>query len=448
MRSRRVILATASALLVLAVFAGALASYQLSDLRRRQDDARAYVQLARSVGLRVDRRAWTFSDPDDVRLFAETIAQLDALDPREPVRGSRERLRTVLAERRELELEPAARELHVSTLEEIDRILARAGERTTAVGQNILQISLVGGPLLALLAAGFLLATIYLPLRRAGQAPSAVAAAEAVSGVSSELAELLRDLDAERRARVMDLVRTGHLAALGTFAAGIAHEVRNPLMAISGVAEVVRRRLEAGDASVDLPAELERIDAEAHRAGELLGQVLRLAPGRPQEDHRFDLVAEARDVVSMVAARFRLEGASIGVEAPAHLVVWGHSARYRQILFNLLTNAVESVLAARRSLEENAVRLRLATAGDAVRMTVEDRGTGFDQSEARRLFEPFYSSKGRGGSGLGLFICEGLAREVGGVVEAFSRGPGDGAAFRVTIPGRAGGDDNEPRTDH
>lgn len=246
----------------------------------------------------------------------------------------------------------------------------------------------------------------------------------------------------------MDLVRTGHLAALGTFAAGIAHEVRNPLMAVAGIAEAARRRVEAGDTTINLPAEFGRIDSEVHRAGDLVGQILRLAPSEPQDSRRFDLIAEAKDVASMVVARFRLDAESIEIEAPSHLVVNGQSARYRQLLYNLLTNAVDSVARAGKPVETHPVKLRLAEESDVVRMTIEDRGTGFDKTDAPRLFEPFYSSKGRDGSGLGLFICEGLAHEVGGTIEAFSAGPGEGATFRVTLPTTTMDGEHEPRTDH
>ena len=120
MRSRRVILATASVLLVLAVVAGALAFDQLDQLRARQDEAREYVLLAREIGSQIDDGGWTLSDAGDVQFLKDVVEQLDKLNPREPLRGSRERLRTVLDERRDGELELTARELHRSTLVEID----------------------------------------------------------------------------------------------------------------------------------------------------------------------------------------------------------------------------------------------------------------------------------------------------------------------------------------
>ena len=112
------------------------------------------------------------------------------------------------------------------------------------------------------------------------------------------------------------------------------------------------------------------------------------------------------------------------------------------------SKTIDSVVAAGKPLATHPVKLRLAEEGDVVRMTIEDRGAGFDKTVAQRLFEPFYTSKGRDGSGLGLFICEGLAREVGGTIEAFSAGPGEGATFRVTLPRTTMDHEHEPRTDH
>jgi C4-dicarboxylate-specific signal transduction histidine kinase len=431
MRSQIILLASAVTLLLLALLGGILGYLRVQKLVKRQETSTVLLGSAGRLRELLDPRL----TPVELRARAASAArELDSLSPGEMWPQLRSRLHAALDGGESEEIRAAARELNAELLREAERRLRRAGKRTAALADNLLQGALFSGPVLAALAAGLLFATVYRPLRRAGRATSPQEAADAISGLSGELAALLRDLDAERRSRLVEMMRAGHLAALGTMAAGIAHEVRNPLMAVAGFAESARGRLERGDTSLDLDAELRRIEDEAHRAGSLLGDLLTLAPGEPQALEKFDVVHEAREAARLAAARSRADPAMISVESPHHLIAVGQPSRWRQLIFNLLTNAIDATLQAARSASSGAVRLVVRDEGSAAVIEVVDGGVGFPESHAGRLFEPFFSTKGRGNSGLGLFICEGLVREAGGTITARGSPTGRGACFTARIP--------------
>jgi len=218
------------------------------------------------------------------------------------------------------------------------------------------------------------------------------------------------------------------------FVADASHELRTPLTSIRGFAELHRQGAVPDEAGTDRL--LRRIEDEAARMGLLVDDLLllaRLDQQRPLDRRPVDLLALATDAVAgarVVApdhpVTFELRG---GAGPP---VVIGDEARLRQVLANLLANALQHTPAG------TAVRIQLGTDGDTARLTVADDGPGMAPQHAQRIFERFYrvdSARGRahGGAGLGLSIVAALVAAHGGTVAARSA-PGEGTRFDVDLP--------------
>jgi signal transduction histidine kinase len=254
--------------------------------------------------------------------------------------------------------------------------------------------------------------------------------ASALSGERVRLAGKVTELTtanaslAEARA---SLVRSEKLATVGRLAAGVAHEVGNPLGAVSGYAELARARLgpEADPAVRDA---LDRIAAAADRIDRIVRDLLDFA--RPARlELRAVSVPDALDAalrLASVQARFKQVEVTVGfpVDLPP---VLGDERHLSQVFLNLLLNAGDAMGGAGR------VRVVARRAGDGVEVEVSDSGPGIAEEDLPRIFDPFFTTKEPGqGSGLGLAICHAIVESLGGTIDASSQ-PGGGAAFVLRL---------------
>jgi len=215
------------------------------------------------------------------------------------------------------------------------------------------------------------------------------------------------------------------------FITDASHELRTPLTTIRGFAELYRQ-----GAARDVELLMSRIESESRRMGLLVEDLLllaRLDAQRPLERHRVDLLALASDAVH--DARSIAPKRSITMEVfdgPGTPEVMGDDARLRQVLGNLVANALQ------HTPETAGIALRVGTDdGDAI-IEVCDEGPGMSQDDAHRVFERFYradSSRARasGGTGLGLSIVDSLVYAHGGTVSV-TTAPGQGCRFSVRLP--------------
>ena len=217
------------------------------------------------------------------------------------------------------------------------------------------------------------------------------------------------------------------LAALGRLAAGLAHEIRNPLSSISGSVQLVRET-EIGDEDKEL---LGIVLGEVERLDDLVSTMLQV--GRPREPVRTDcdLGALVGDVVSVArAGPAPAAGVHIDYVVPdeaVHAFVDGD--QMRQVVWNLLKNALQA------SPEAGTITVRvLRDGGDAI-VTVADEGSGIDEPSRARMFDTFYSSRPHG-VGLGLALVKQIVDQHEGTVEVESA-PGEGAMFRVRVAAAA-----------
>jgi signal transduction histidine kinase len=235
------------------------------------------------------------------------------------------------------------------------------------------------------------------------------------------------NLRVEERSR--EVLRAARLADLGTLAAGIAHEVNNPLASIAACAEgLLRETPEAPMPPEQMRQYLEIIRKEAHRTRDLTKRLLEFARQGPPARELVWLGNAIRDVAAMFEHQLQRAGVALRTEiASPPPAVLGDGAEWRQVLFNLLRNALD---ASPRGGTITVTCRRLD--GDVV-LTVADEGTGIPQADLDRVFEPFFTTKAPGqGTGLGLSIVHRIVTAHGGRVRAANVSP-RGAEFTVVL---------------
>lgn len=235
----------------------------------------------------------------------------------------------------------------------------------------------------------------------------------------------------ERREAEAVLRRSDRLAALGTMAASVAHELNNPLATISGCATAVRDRLRrAPEGHADSLEYLGMIVDETRRCGGIVRSLGDLARDGPPAMAPSDVAALAREVVGLVGMAHERRGVEVTVSGEPSVEIVCDPDKIKQVLLNLFVNA-QDACGGRGRVTIGVTR----TAADGARIVVEDDGQGIAPADLPRIFEPFHTGKARG-LGLGLFVCERVTSLHGGTIAAESRGPGRGAKFTVTLPAR------------
>ncbi len=227
-----------------------------------------------------------------------------------------------------------------------------------------------------------------------------------------------------------ELLRAEVLATMGRMAAGIAHEIRNPLGIIRATAERLARR--SGPAGGEDPL-LKSIPEEVDRLNAILSGYLSFAADRPSELRPVDLVAVVEQTLDHI--RREIEQAGIVVETELALAtapVRGDPGRLRQVLLNLILNARQAMPAGGR------LRIELGpdSARPRIRLAVTDTGVGIPRRRLRDVWKPFYTSRADG-SGLGLAIVQRIISEQGGQV-AIDSEEGRGTRVTVFLPSIAG----------
>ncbi|MCA9607056.1 MAG: HAMP domain-containing protein [Myxococcales bacterium] len=241
--------------------------------------------------------------------------------------------------------------------------------------------------------------------------------------------EELEATTAELQTTQQSLVRSEKLASVGRLAAGIAHEIGNPLSAISGLVELV----ETGDLEPDEQREfLGRVRKETERINRIIRDLLDFARSEPTEhevDATCDLVLVVEDAVRLVGPQADLRQVTLERRFEDDVPrVRGSAARLAQVVLNLLLNAADAIGG------EGTIRLEVTADEDMVRLVVHDTGPGIPEAVLAEIFEPFVTTKPPGqGTGLGLAVCQTLVEQLGGALIA-ENAPEGGARFTVRLP--------------
>jgi two-component system sensor histidine kinase PilS (NtrC family) len=213
------------------------------------------------------------------------------------------------------------------------------------------------------------------------------------------------------------------LASLGQMAAGIAHELRNPLAAISGSVELMHSEAEAGEVRERLEAIVLR---EIERLNALVDDFLVYARPVAPVHNPTDLAALVRDIAAVFRQDAAFVGHAIEVKAPPELVAAVDAGQVRQMMWNLLRNAAEA------SPADLPIELAVSSDGARAQIVVRDRGCGVAPEIRQQLFEPFQTTK-ESGTGLGLAIVHNIVSAHGGSVALHPRA-GGGTDTCVDLP--------------
>jgi PAS domain S-box-containing protein len=238
------------------------------------------------------------------------------------------------------------------------------------------------------------------------------------------LEELVATRTAELESSSRKLRHAERLASIGTFAAGIAHQINNP---VGGILVAAQYAATARDDPAAVDEALEDIVAEATRCGKIVRHLLRFA----QEDTSFKVPGEFNRLVRSCATHLsrRIEEAGVEIELsldPDLPTVSLNETAMEEVLSNLLQNSVEA--------GAQHIALRTQAGQFSARLVVEDDGRGIGSENRHHVFDPFFTTRqGRGGTGLGLSIGHGIVADHGGTIE-FESEPGHGTTVTIELP--------------
>ena len=254
--------------------------------------------------------------------------------------------------------------------------------------------------------------------------------------MAAELESFYRKLEEKVVAKSKELVRSERLASVGFLAAGVAHEINNPLNIISGYAELSMKRLAARSdtaAVKDTSQALQIIRDEAFRCKDITGKLLSLAKGGSEIREQLALDNVAREVALMTRGLKDYRDRHIDLKFDGPLNVIANAAEMKQVLLNLTVNALEAVKPG-----DGMIWIEGRKNNNGwVELSVRDNGYGIAPDSLKHVFEPFYTRKAgtrAPGTGLGLSITHAIIENHGGRIRAESQGVGHGSRFTLELP--------------
>ena len=237
------------------------------------------------------------------------------------------------------------------------------------------------------------------------------------------------ELEAQRSRQ--ELAHTLRVSTIGELTTSLAHELNQPLAAILANAQAARRILPIESKNAEVREILEEVIEEGKRAGEVIQRLRELLRKGETERAPLDLNGLVQDVVKLLGNDVMLRGVSLRAElAPGPLTTRGDRVQLRQVLLNLVINALEA-LADVEGERQVLIRTERLTGGLA-RTAVEDTGPGLRPPNAGDVFKPFYTTKEKG-MGMGLSIARSILESHGGGITAWNN-PRSGASFAFTLP--------------
>jgi len=263
--------------------------------------------------------------------------------------------------------------------------------------------------------------------------------AQALNDMTARFCQIRDDLDRQVQERTKQVVRAEQLASVGFLAAGVAHEINNPLASIAMCAESLESRMEElwqGGAQADAQQRavvkryLRMIQEEAFRCKAVTEKLLDFSRIGPVSRQTAELGQLVQDVIDMVRHIGKYQHKQIEFVRRGLLLASVNAREIKQVVLNLLINALDSLD------EGGLVRVELSARQGMAELIVADNGCGMDQYVLQHVFEPFFTRRraGQQGTGLGLSISYRIVADHGGSITAHSDGPGCGSTFRVVLP--------------
>jgi signal transduction histidine kinase/uncharacterized protein YukE len=258
--------------------------------------------------------------------------------------------------------------------------------------------------------------------------------AVAFNDMTSRLDEMYRDLAHQVNERSRQLVRSERLASVGFLAAGVAHEINNPLASIAFCSEALESRL--ADIRDQIPEQsevitkyLRMIQEEAFRCKAITQRLLEFSRGSDRRRAPTDLAELIQSVLDMVQHLQNYKDKQIIFEPAGPITAWVNAQEIKSVVLNLVVNALDS-------LDENgSLTITLGQHAGMAELVFADTGCGMSPEILENIFEPFFTRSRTGkGTGLGLTISHRIITQHGGEIEAASPGLNQGSTFTVRLP--------------
>lgn len=262
--------------------------------------------------------------------------------------------------------------------------------------------------------------------------------ADAMNAMTARFQEIHSTLNEQVREQANQMVRSAQLASVGFLAAGVSHEINNPLASIALCGESLESRLHdllaaaASEHAADVEVirnYLQMIQREAFRCKQITEKLLDFARRGDSQRASAELRELTSGVIEMVDHLGRYRDRHVELVDGPPVIANVNAQEIKQVILNLITNALESMDPGGRA------RITIGRTSQQATIAVEDAGCGFTDEVRKHLFEPFFTRRKNGqGTGLGLSITHRIVEDHGGQISAESEGPGRGSRFTVTLP--------------
>jgi signal transduction histidine kinase len=388
-------------------------------------------------------------------LCSSAIQELEKFslgDPHEKFKPWREKLKAKISV-----IETASGDIHNVVRENLLHRIMRSRRHYQITLWVLIPVSVLS-LLLMLSALRFFYGWIFNPLRDLQQGVTRVAKgdfdhriqvhsgdemeelAQAYNDMTDRLRALYRDMATQINERSRQLVRSERLASVGFLAAGVAHEINNPLASIAFCSEALEARLQELDegsrqarrAGHDLEVfskYLKMIQEEAFRCKKITERLLEFSRGGETQRDRTDLVGLVQAVLEVTQHHPKSRGKEILFQPQMPVFAWVCVEEIKSVVINLVFNALESMD------EGGRLTIELRSREGMAELVFTDTGCGMTQEVLDNIFEPFFTRSRSGkGTGLGLTITHKIVSQHGGEIEATSPGVDQGSTFRVRLP--------------
>ncbi len=242
---------------------------------------------------------------------------------------------------------------------------------------------------------------------------------------SQQMEEKIQKTTADLRKTEAQLIRSDKLAALGQLAAGIAHEIRNPLTSINILIHSMTENLPSGDSHKE---DLEVIEEEINRINEIVDQFLRFAKPAPPLLEKADVLSVFEETLQLLRPQIEKQQIVVRKVFQALPIIQMDREQMKQAILNLLLNAIQAMPGGGHL----TLKAKNSEDGQWIHLSIQDSGIGIPGEDLNKLFDPFFSTK-EGGIGLGLSIAHRIIDQHHGKIEVESA-PGKGTLFTVWLP--------------
>ncbi len=233
------------------------------------------------------------------------------------------------------------------------------------------------------------------------------------------------------------LSRSEKLAGIGTLAAGVAHEINNPLASVASCAEGLMNRMDSVDFKSKndedvFPDYLKTIYDETYRCKAIISKLLDFSRRQVPVFGEVDMNVLVANVVKLIGRQKELEKLSIELNySPESVIIYCDVNQLQQVFLNMILNAIDA------TADGGEVKITTIKDDNYAQIIFEDTGCGIASNDLDKIFEPFFTTKSTGkGTGLGLSICYGIIEEHKGKISVNSNGIGKGAVFTISLPVR------------